>query len=84
MHKKRIWKNTSRVNASSRKPTKKCAMKMKVERKKNDGRLNIFVGRKEFIRLVWKACVMDIKQLQLNDSWYIEGTYLFSKRVNRC
>ena len=35
----------------------KCAMKMK-ERKKNDGRLNIFDGRKEFIRRVWKTRVM--------------------------
>ena len=53
----------------SRKPTKKCAMKMKESRrKKNDGCLKYFVGRKEFIGLVWKARVMDIKRLQLNDS----------------
>ena len=38
------------------------------KKKKNDGRLNIFVGRKEFIRLVRKARVMNIKRLQLNDS----------------
>ena len=52
---------------------KKCAMKMK-ERKKNDGRLNIFDYRKEFIRRVRKTRVMDIKRLQVNDSSYIEGT----------
>ena len=33
-----------------------------------------FVGRKEFIRCVQKTRVMDIKQLQVNDSSYIEGT----------
>ena len=38
------------------------------ERKKNDGRLKYFVVRKEFIILVRKAGVMDIKRLQLNDS----------------
>ena len=43
----------------------------KVERKKNDGRLD---GRKEFIRRIRKTRVMDIKRLQVNDSLYIEGT----------
>ena len=52
----------------SRKPTKKCVMKIKESRRKKRGRLNIFVGRKEFIGLVWKARVMDIKLLQLDDS----------------
>ena len=33
-----------------------------------------FDGRKEFIRHVRKTRVMDIKQLQVNDSSYIEGT----------
>ena len=32
-----------------------------------------FDGRKEFIRRVRKTRVMDIKQLQVNDSSYIEG-----------
>ena len=40
---------TSGVHASSCKPTKKCAIKLKVETKKNDGRLTYFGGRKEFI-----------------------------------
>ena len=35
---------------------------------------NIFVGRKEFIRCVQKACVVYIKRLQVTDSSYIEGT----------
>ena len=64
---------------NSRKPTEKCAMKMKQRnketKKKNDGRLKFFFdGRKEFIRRVWKTRVMDIKRLQVNDSSYIEGT----------
>ena len=43
-----------------------------------------FDSRKEFIRRVRKTRAMDIKQLQINNSSYIEGTtYLFSKRVNR-
>ena len=33
-----------------------------------------FDERKEFIRRVRKTRVMDIKQLQINDSSYIEGT----------
>ena len=33
-----------------------------------------FDTRREFIRRVWKTCVMDIKRLQVNDSSYIEGT----------
>ena len=44
------------------------------ERKKNDGRLKVFDGRKEFIRRVREIRVMDIKRLQVNDSSYIEGT----------
>ena len=62
-------KNTSSVYASSRKPTKKvCDENESRNKEKNDGCLKIFVGRKEFIRLVWKAHVMDIKQLQVNNS----------------
>ena len=36
--------------------------------------VSYFDGRKEFIRRVRKTRVMDIKQLQVNDSSYIEGT----------
>ena len=62
---------------NSRKPTKKCAMKMKEtnkQRKKRRAPKIFFDGRKEFIRRVRKTRVMDIKQLQVNDSSYIEGT----------
>ena len=60
---------------NSRKPTKKCAMKMKETKKKKRRAPKIFFdGRKEFIRHVRKTRVMDIKQLQVNDSSYIEGT----------
>ena len=69
---------------NSRKPTKKCVMKMKEtnkQTKKNRRAPKIFFdGRKEFIRRVRKTRVMDIKRLQVNDSSYI----VFSKRVNRC
>ena len=42
---------TSWVHVSSRKPTKKCAMKMKVElEKKQCARKNVIHGRKPFIR----------------------------------
>ena len=43
-------------------------------RKKTTGAKNVFVGRKEFIRLMQKARVINIKRLQLNNFWYIEGT----------
>ena len=60
---------------NSRKPTKKCAMKMKETKKKKRRAPKIFFyRRKEFIRRVQKIRVMDIKQLQVNDSSYIEGT----------
>ena len=46
---KESLKNTSGVHASSRMPTKRCAMKMKEtnkqrNKKKNDGRLKYFCG----------------------------------------
>ena len=64
MHKKR------RVHASSLKPTKKCAMKMKESRirKKRRARKNVFDGRGEFIRHLWKGHVMDINKPRVNDS----------------
>ena len=46
----------------------------KETKKRNDGCLKYFDGRKEFIRHVRKTRVMDIKRLQVNDSLYIEGT----------
>ena len=50
---KESLKKTSVVHASSRMPTKKCAMKMKQrnkQRKKRRARKNVFGGRKPFIR----------------------------------
>ena len=74
---KESLKKTSGVHTNSCKPTKKCAMKMKVlernKEKKRQASKIFFDGRKEFIRRVQKTCVMDIKQLQVNDSSYIEG-----------
>ena len=46
----------------------------KKQRKKRRAPKTFFDGRKEFIRRVRKTRVMDIKQLQVNDSSYIEGT----------
>ena len=46
-----------------------------MKQEKTAGRLKYFFdGRKEFIRRVQKTRAMDIKRLQVNDSWYIEGT----------
>ena len=62
---------------NSRKPTKKCAMKIKEtnkQRKKQRALKIFFDGRKEFIRRMRKTRIMDIKRLQVNDSSYIEGT----------
>ena len=68
-HKENL-KNTSGVHASSRKPTKKCAMKMKVGEleKKPRARKNVIDGRGEFIRRLWKGHVMDTNEPQVNDS----------------
>ena len=67
--------SVSNINSGIHASTQKCAMKIK--ERKNDGRLKYFDGRKEFIRRVRKTRVMDIKQLQVNDSSssssYIEG-----------
>ena len=50
---KESLKKTSGVHASSCKPTKKCAMKMKQRnKKKNDGCLKYFCGEEG----VYKAC----------------------------
>ena len=37
------------------------------KKKKTTGAKNVFVGRKEFIRLMQKARVINIKRLQLNN-----------------
>ena len=62
---------------NSRKPTKKCAMKMKEsnkQRKKNDGCLKYFLMEEGVYKARAETRAMDIKQLQINDSSYIEGT----------
>ena len=79
MHKKR---KTSGIHASSRKPTKQCAMKMKQRNKKKRWAPKIFLmeGRSLAIRRMQKTCAIDIKQLQVDDYSYIDSTsYLFSK-----
>ena len=76
MHKKR---KSSGFHPSSRKPTKKVCDEnerkyIEVLEKKPRARKNVFDGRGEFIRRLWKGHVMDINESQVNDSWYIEGT----------
>ena len=57
---KESLKKSSKVHLSSRKHTRKCAMKTK-ERKKQ-------LAPKIFIRHMQKTGVMDIKRFQVNDS----------------
>ena len=71
---KESLKKTSGVHTSFRKPTKKCAMKMKESRKKRQVPKIFFDGRKEFVRRMRKTGAMDIKQLQVTNSSYIEST----------
>ena len=71
MHKKR---KSSGVHVSSRKPTKKCAMKMKGEEKKQHVRKNYIHGRKPFITLILRNCESDLHEPQGNDYEYNEGT----------
>ena len=44
------------------------------EKKRRAPKIFLMEGRSLFIRRVRKTRVMDIKQLQVNDSSYIEGT----------
>ena len=72
MHKKRVWK---KVHEKLLQTHKKCVMKMKVElEEKNDGRLKYFCWKERVYKARTENSCMDIKQLQVNDSWYIEGT----------
>ena len=72
MHKKR---KSSGVHVSSHKPTKKCAMKMKVElEKKRRACKNIINGRKPFIMSKQKTGENDLHELLGNDCGYNEGT----------
>ena len=82
---KESLKKTSRVHASSRMPTKKCAMKMKQRRSKRRTCKNVFGGRKLLIRRTQRTGENDLNKLPVNDSGHNEGIYhLFSKRVNWC
>ena len=66
MHKKR---KASGVHVSSRKPMKKvCDENESRIRQKGPSRKNVFDGRGEFIRCLWKGHVMDINEPQVNDS----------------
>ena len=73
MYKKSL-KKTSGVYATSCKPTKKCAMKMKETRKKRRAHKNDFDGRKPFIRRTQRTGENDLNKLQVNDSGHNEGT----------
>ena len=78
MHKKR---KASGVNASSRKPTKKvCDENESRIRKKRRVHKNVFDGRREFRRRLWKGHVMDINEPQVNDSGHNEGTMCLVNR----
>ena len=70
--------STSGVHASSRMPTKKCAMKIKETnketRKKRHTRKNVFGGRKPFIRHTQRTGENDLHKLRVNDSGHNKGT----------
>ena len=61
MHKKR---KTSGVHTSSRKPTKKCVMKMKETNKEKMTRVQNVIDRmRAFIGRVWQNSIIDCKEL---------------------
>ena len=72
---KESLKNTSGVHTSSRKPTKKYAMKMKGKNKEKKlcPRKNVINGRKPFIMPIRKAGEKNLHELQENDYGYNEG-----------
>ena len=78
---KESLKKTSGVHASSRMPTKKCAMKMKErnkqtkkQEKKRRARIKVFGERKPFIRRRQRTGENDLHKLRVNDSGHNEGT----------
>ena len=74
MHKKR---KSSGAHASSRKPMKKYAMKMKqTKKKKRCMRINFIYERKPFITLIQKTGGNNLHKLWVNDYGYNEGTIL--------
>ena len=82
MHKKRILKNTSGVHGSSRKPTKKCAMKMK--QRKNDGRLKYFCGQEGVYKTRAESSCNEYQTTSAQRFLIHLRYYLFSKLVNGC
>ena len=72
MHKKR---KSSGVHVSSRKPTKKCAMKMKGGgEEKRHARKNNIHRRNPFITLILRNCESNLHEPQGNDYEYNDGT----------
>ena len=85
MHKKRVWKKTFGVHASSRMPTKKCAMKMKeTNKKKNDGHLKYFCGQEGVYNTRAESSCNGYQPTSAQRFLIHWRYYLFSKRVNRC
>ena len=90
MHKKRVWKKTFGVHASSRMPTKKCAMKMKEtnkqrnKKRKNDGRLKYFCGQEGVYNTRAESSCNGYQPTSAQRFLIHWRYYLFSKRVNRC
>ena len=56
----------------------KCAMKKKEE--KNDGRVNIFDDRKDFVWLLQKLDVTNVDELQFNNSSHTKGSICLVNR----
>ena len=72
---KESFKKTSGIHAKlSQAHEKVCDENERNKQKKRRVPKIFFDGKKEFIRRIRKTRVMDIKQLQVNDSSYIEGT----------
>ena len=72
MNKKR---KTSGVHASSRKPTKKCAMKMKETKKQTRCTCkNVIDVRKHIIGCLQQTGEKDWDKLEVNDSGHYKGT----------
>ena len=77
---KESMKNTSRVHASSHKPTKKVCNENKRNKKKRRACKNVIYGRKPFITPIQKTGENDLHKLQVNDSGYNEGTICLVNR----
>ena len=66
MHKKRKLPGFTQAPAS---PRKVCdENESRIRGKKRRARNNVIDGRGEFIRRLWNGYVMDINELQVNDS----------------